>query len=174
MLCTSVAVDYDRLFHRYHPQLYRYLHRLTGDADAAEDVAQEAFVRLADQALGEDDVRPWLFTVAVNLVRDRARKAERHRRLEVHVPRPATPEPPDRAAERAVAVARVRRALDALPERDRMILLMREEGFHYDEIARAIEVAPGSVGTLLARAGRRFAEAFGAVADIRETVNESS
>lgn len=167
-------MDYDRLFHRFYPQLFRYLHRLTGDADAADDVAQEAFVRLTEQEIGEADVRPWLFAVAMNLVRDRARKAGRHRRLEVHVPKPSTPDLPDVAAERAEAVTRVRRVLDSIPERDRMILLMREEGFHYDEIARAIDVAPSSVGTLLARAGRRFAEAFGSMADTRETANESS
>lgn len=167
-------MDYDRLFHRYYAQLFRYLHRLTGDADAAEDVAQEAFVRLTEQELGDADVRPWLFAVSVNLVRDRARKAERHRRLEIHVPAPASPEPPDRAAERAADVARVRAVLDALPERDRVMLLMREEGFHYEEIARVAEVAPGSVGTLLARAGRRFAEAFEAMTDMRETIHEPS
>jgi RNA polymerase sigma-70 factor, ECF subfamily len=174
MVYTGGAVDYDRVFHRVYPQLFRYLYRITGDADAADDVAQEAFVRLTEQELAEADVRPWLFAVAMNLVRDRARKEARHRRLDVHVPQPSTPESPDRAAERVEAVTRVRRVLNALPERDRMMLLMREEGFHYNEIARAIDVAPGSVGTLLARAGRRFAEAFGAMADHRETVNESS
>jgi RNA polymerase sigma-70 factor (ECF subfamily) len=41
-----------------------------------------------------------------------------------------------------------------------MILLMREEGFRYEEIARAVGVAPGSVGTLLARATRRFVQVY--------------
>lgn len=153
-------MDHERAFRRIHPQLVRYLHRLTGDLDAAEDAAQEAFVRLTHETLDEAEVRPWLFTVATNLVRDRARKADRHRRLEVHVPRPLSAVSPDVAAERSERVARVRAALDALPERDRTMLLMREEGFHYQEIARAVGVAPGSVGTLLARAGRRFAEMY--------------
>jgi RNA polymerase sigma-70 factor, ECF subfamily len=122
-------VDHERLFRALHPQLFRYLHRLTGDPDAAEDAAQEAFVRLTRQSMDEDDVKPWLFTVATNLVRDQGRKAERHRRLEVHVPRPQSGPLPDAATERNEAIAAVRRALDALPERDRTILLMREEGF---------------------------------------------
>jgi RNA polymerase sigma-70 factor, ECF subfamily len=153
-------VDYERVFRLHYPPLFRYLHRLTGDADAADDVAQEAFVRLTRQAIAEQDVRPWLFTVGTNLVRDRARKADRHRRLEAHVPR-ARPTPlPDVVTERNETVAAVRRALELLPERDRTMLLMREEGFPYDEIARAVGVAPTSVGTLLARAGRRFAAAY--------------
>ncbi len=152
--------DFDALFRDLHPALLRYLHRLTGDADAAEDAAQEAFVRLTDQSLPREEVRPWLFTVATNLVRDRARKAERHRRLEIYVPRPGHAPHPDEATERRERVAAVRAALEVLPERDRTMLLMREEGFKYEEIARAVEVAPGSVGTLLARAAKRFAQAY--------------
>jgi RNA polymerase sigma-70 factor, ECF subfamily len=160
-------VDYERAFRALYPQLFRYLHRLTGDADAADDAAQEAFVRLVRQDMPDQEVKPWIFTVATNLVRDQGRKVERHRRLEVHVPRARAPEPPDVATERSQAVAVVRRTLDSLPERDRTILLMREEGFTYQEIARCVGVAPTSVGTLLARAGRRFAAAFQAAAEVR-------
>lgn len=156
-------MNYDRLFERLYPALFRYLRRLTGDADAAEDVAQEAFVRLTRQSLPDDEVRPWLFTVATNLVRDGARKADRHRRLQVHVPTARAPEPPDVAAVRKERIAMVRLVLAELSERDQSMLLMREEGFKYGEIARAVGVAPGSVGTLLARAARRFAETYAAM-----------
>ena len=156
-------MDYDRLFDRLYPALFRYLHRMTGDADAAEDAAQEAFVRLTEQSLPEDEARPWLFTVATNLIRDRARKASRHRRLESHVPTPRAPLGPDVSAEREERIARVRAALDELSERDQTMLLMREEGFKYKEIAEAVDVAPGSVGTLLARAARRFEDTYTAL-----------
>lgn len=154
------GVDFDRLFHRLYPALFRYLHRLTGDPDAAEDVAQEAFMRLARHPLPEEEVRPWLFTVATNLVRDRARKSDRHRRLQGRVPGTQPAVPPDVAAERNERIRRVRAALERVPERDRVMLLMREEGFKYDEIARAVGIAPGSVGTLLARAAGRFEKAY--------------
>lgn len=157
-------MDYDRVFDRVYPVLFRYLHRLTGDADAAEDAAQEAFVRLTEQSLPEDEAKPWLFTVATNLIRDRARKASRHRRLEPHVPTPRAPDGPAVSAERKERITMVRSALDELSERDRTMLLMREEGFKYREIAEAVDVAPGSVGTLLARAARRFEETYTALA----------
>lgn len=156
-------MDYDRLFDRLYPVLFRYLHRMTGDADVAEDAAQEAFVRLTEHALPEDEARPWLFTVATNLIRDRARKASRHRRLEPHVPRPNAPMGPEASAERRERIAMVREALNALSERDQTMLLMREEGFKYAEIAEAVDVAPGSVGTLLARAARRFETSYTAL-----------
>ncbi|NIP78943.1 MAG: sigma-70 family RNA polymerase sigma factor, partial [Gemmatimonadetes bacterium] len=122
-------MNYDRLFERLYPALFRYLRRLTGDADAAEDAAQEAFVRLTEQSLPEDEARPWLFTVATNLIRDRARKADRHRRLEPHVPRAQAPDTPDVSTARRERIALVRQALDQLSERDQTMLLMREEGF---------------------------------------------
>lgn len=154
-------MDFDGLFQRLYPALYRYLHRLTGDADAAEDIAQETFVRLLRQKLPEEEVRPWVFTVAMNLVRDRARKAERRQRLLTNAPplvKPATL--PDEDVETAERILRVRAVLEQLSERDRQLLLMREEGFKYDEIAHVVGVAPASVGTLIARALRRFVEAF--------------
>jgi RNA polymerase sigma-70 factor, ECF subfamily len=162
-------VDFDGLFQRLYPSLFRYLHRLTGDADAAEDVAQESFVRLLRQNLTEDEVRPWLFTVAMNLVRDRARKTDRRQRLLTGAPQLVKPGPlPDEDLERSERIAAVRSVLDTLPERDRQLLLMREEGFKYEEIAQVVGVAPASVGTLIARALRRFVEAYRA----REAVDD--
>lgn len=166
-------VNYDRLFERLYPALFRYLRRLTGDADAAEDAAQEAFIRLTGQSLAEAEVRPWLFTVATNLIRDRARKAARHRRLQSHVPAAQEPDLPDVSAARSERIAMVRRALSQLSERDRTMLLMREEGFRYSEIATAVGVAAGSVGTLLARAARRFADSYTAMR-AEETIHDAS
>ncbi|HUE77083.1 MAG TPA: sigma-70 family RNA polymerase sigma factor [Longimicrobiales bacterium] len=166
-------MDIEGLFHRLYPPLFRYLHRLTGDRDAADDAAQESFVRLTEQSLPEDEVRPWLFTVATNLVRDRARKSERHRRLQSYVPTGSRAVAPDASAERSERISMVRLALERVPERDRTMLLMREEGFRYDEIARAVDVAPGSVGTLLARAAKRFEKAYTEMR-AKETINDSS
>ena len=155
------AVDYDALFRRLYPSLFRYLHRLTGEADAADDIAQESFVRLLGRDMPEDEARLWLFTVATNLFRDGARTRKRRERLLAVRPWTPTALPrPDEAAERAATVKAVRGALDTLAERDRQMLLMREEGFRYDEIAKVAGVAPGSVGTLLARAARRFVAAW--------------
>ncbi len=155
-------MDFDTLFQTLYPSLFRYLHRLTGDADVAEDIAQEAFVRLLTQDLPEKEARPWLFAVGTNLVRDRARKQERRHRLLQAVP--VLPSPtgprPDEAVERKEQIELVRAALAQLAPRDQQLLLMREEGFSYEEMARALGVAPSSIGTLIARALKRFAGAY--------------
>lgn len=161
MSAPEAGADYDALFRRVYPSLFRYLHRLTGDTDAADDMAQEAFVRLLGRKLPEDEARLWLFTVATNLFRDRTRMSKRRERILTANPwRPAALPGPEEVLDRSRAVEGVRRALDKIAPRDRQMLLMREEGFRYDEIAQAAGVAPGSVGTLLARAARRFAAVY--------------
>lgn len=154
-------MDFDEIYRRHYASLFRYMCRLTGDVDAAEDAAQEAFLSLLRRDLPEDEAKPWLFTVATNHVRDGARRAETRRRLgpkveQLNMP----PTRPDELTERREMIDRVRAVLDRLPERDRKILLLREEGFSYKEIAATIEVAASSVGTLIARALRRFAAEY--------------
>ena len=153
-------MDFDSIFDQHYPPLVRYCHRLTGDGDAAEDVAQESLVRLFDHRVegSEAGMRAWLFKTATHLIRDRYRvESNRQRLLSENPVRPSEPESPVLRLERAEARSQARAALDDLPSRDREILLMRYSGFSYREIAEAVDVATTSVGTLLARAERRFA-----------------
>ena len=162
-------MDFDATFDQHYPSLVRYCQRLIGDADAAEDVAQESMVRLFDHRVTgpELGVRAWLFKTATHLVRDRYRVGQnRLRLLAEHPVRPSEPESPDVSLERMERLGRAREALDALAPRDREILLMRYSGFSYKEIAAAIDVEPTSIGTLLARAERRFADAFSPAAEV--------
>ena len=156
-------MDFETVFDEVYPGLFRYCHRLTGDADVADDISQEAFVRLYERQVEgtEEGVRAWLFRTAIHLVRDRHRLREnRSRLLEANPVLPAGTDLPDRTVERGEDIARVRAALDGMKERDREMLLLRFEGFSYREIAEAFDVAAGSVGTLLARAERRFTDAY--------------
>jgi RNA polymerase sigma-70 factor (ECF subfamily) len=100
--------------------------------------------------------------VALNLVREDGRRAStRGRRLELL--RNETDSPtggPDAELERNEETARVRAALATLKERDREALLLKAEGFDYEEIAATLGLAKGAVGTTLARARRRLVEAY--------------
>jgi RNA polymerase sigma-70 factor (ECF subfamily) len=155
--------DVERLFRAYNAPLVRYLTRRLGDRDWAEEVAQETFLRALRQER-IDNERAWLFAVATNLVRDEARKDARRRRHlallteQARAEEPVEPEPT--SLERAQEAAMARRAVDALAERDRLALLMREEGLSYDEIAVALDLSPRSVGTTLSRARRRLVQVY--------------
>jgi RNA polymerase sigma-70 factor, ECF subfamily len=174
------VTDVDRLFRDYHAPLVRYLTRRLGDRDWAEEVAQETFVRALRQLergpLASE--RSWLFAVATNLVRDEARRDAHRRRHLALLTEEARDEQvehesvtqevaSDDAQRRARDAALARRAVDALAERDRLALLMREEGLDYQEIAEALELSVGSVGTTLSRARRRLVEAYEALRDVR-------
>jgi RNA polymerase sigma-70 factor, ECF subfamily len=155
--------DVERLFREYHDPLVRYLTRRLGDRDWAEEVAQETFVRALRQTSLQNE-RAWLFAVATNLVRDEARKDARRRRhlelLREEAKAESVVGPPPTDLERAQERALARRAIDALTERDREALLMREEGLDYNEIAEALQLSLASVGTTLSRARRRLVEAY--------------
>ena len=73
----------------------------------------------------------------------------------------------DSTVEAALESADARRALEALAERDRQALLMKEEGLGYGEIAEVLGIEKSSVGTTLSRARRRLAETYEALQDER-------
>ena len=163
---SRVMVTPDRLralFDSYHQPLVRFLTRQLGDRDWAEEIAQETCVRAMTQETITSE-RSWIFAVAINLVRDETRRDARHRRrlelmrdeakaASVVMPGPTSME---RDEERAMA----RQAVETLAERDRDALLMRGEGLSYEEIAAALDLSVGSVGTTLSRARRRLMEAY--------------
>ena len=153
--------DWAELYRTTLPDLVRFLHRKVWNMERAKDLAQETFVR----ALREQPEKPraWLFTVAANLARDEARTAIRRKRhlillkSEAEVQGSATD--PQADLERGEKEAEVRRALELLGERDREALLLWDAGLDYTEIAGALEISTGSVGTTLARARERLVKA---------------
>ncbi len=156
----------ERLFREYHAPVVRYLARQLGDHDLADELAQETFLRALRHGPVVNE-RAWLFTVATNLLRDETRRAarERARLTLLHQELASDGREPDvfrleretedeRASLRERALARA--AVEALAERDRLALLMREEGLDYHEIAAALGLSVASVGTTLSRARRRL------------------
>ena len=155
-------MDLDELFRRWHAPLFRYLARSCGDPALARDVVQDTFLRLHAQRHDPPRaVRPWLFTTAMNLVRDTRRieagRAAILQRYSEGVPVPTSEPAPDLELDRARTRDRVRAALAALRDKERTALLMREEGFRHREIAEALGTTTASVGTLIARALEKLA-----------------
>lgn len=114
--------------------------------------------------------KPWLFAVALNLARDDGRRAVRQGRslelLKGESAGRAAPGP-DEALERDERADAVRAALATLGARDRETLLLKAEGFSYEEIATALGLEKGAVGTTLARARRRLVEAYRAQGQVK-------
>jgi RNA polymerase sigma-70 factor, ECF subfamily len=136
------------------------LQRLTGDADVASDLAQEAFVRLFQRGTLPQTPTAWLISVAMNLLRNaHSGDARRKQLLTLVTADDSMREPPanyDEAMVLEESKASVRRTLSAMPETQAQLLLLSAEGYSYRELATALELNEGSVGTLLLRAKRAF------------------
>ena len=156
---------FDALFERFYPELYGLTYRVLGERMAAEDILQDTFLKLADDAQIQErpdpEVGAWLRRVSLNLAFNRIRG---ERRAQARLERVGLLDIADDQAQDAPASvlvrledqAEVRRALGDLPERQRECLLLRHSGYAYAEIAATLGIAVGSVGVLLARAEQTF------------------
>lgn len=157
-----MAFDLDGLYRSTYDAVVRFLYRKVWDADRAEDLAQEVFMR----ALAHEPEKPrsWVFAVAANIARDEARSAIRRRKhltLLTHEPiaSPSSHGDIEEGLDREEQEAEVRRALATLSPRDREVLLLWDAGLAYPEIAAQTGLAVGAVGTTLARARKRLVAA---------------
>jgi RNA polymerase sigma-70 factor (ECF subfamily) len=158
--------SYAKLVDRHKDQVYAMLMRLTGDPQAAEELAHETFVR-AYQALGnfrgESRFATWLTQIAVNIARDRVRELQRNRfvsldeLLERDADAPVFAEsrshydPLAEISERDL-LKRFEEALQALPANYREIFLLHHmQGISYEDIAG---MTGDSVGSLKVRSHR--------------------
>ena len=135
--------------------LVRHLTALTRNADVAEDLAQEAFYRLArevDAGRAPDDVRAWLHRVGSNLVNSRGRHLTVIDRRAGDLPRPDSPATPEAMAVASEDGAALRAALAELSAADRTALILAAHGYRGGEIAASIGRTPGATRTLLCRA----------------------
>jgi len=153
--------DFDTLFQNYYTRLARLLYRVTGDTARAEEVAAEAFWRLHRKPpLDQSNPEGWLYRTGLRLALDHLKKEKRRQRHEALGSFFGIAASPDRVVEQSQDRARVRQALAALKPEQASLILMRAEGFSYSEIAAALSLNPGSVGTLLARAEQAFRKEF--------------
>jgi RNA polymerase sigma-70 factor (ECF subfamily) len=152
---------------RLLPRVLGYATRLLGDRAEAEDVAQDAMMRLwrvaPDWRTGEAAVATWLYRVVTNLCTDRQRARMRRRSDALE----DVPEPADDAASaeagliEADRMAALQTALDSLPDRQRQAVVLRHiEGMTNPEIAAILEIGVEAVESLTARGKRALSLAL--------------
>jgi len=161
---------FETLFLRHYERVYGVLYRLLGNRADAEDVAQQVFLKLYHSPRrlriedDESNVTGWLYRAAVNTgynaLRSQKRRRKWHDRLAQLWPTETSPSDPAQIAESQADQARTRQILADMKPRDAKLLLLRHSGLSYKELAVALKVAPGSVGSLLTRAERAFAQKY--------------
>jgi len=169
-LQTGDEASFEALFLRHYERIYEALFRLLGDRDEAEDIAQQVFLKLYHaperiQVEGDEtNLVGWLYRVALNAgynaLRSSRRRATWHEQFFLQWLSNSPPATPAHLTERRNEQAQVRQILVEMKPREAKLLLLRYSGLSYKELASALEVAPGSIGSLLTRAERAFAKKY--------------
>jgi RNA polymerase sigma-70 factor (ECF subfamily) len=156
------------LYRRYGARLYAYfLHRLGGDRARAEDLKQQVFLRLlesrafAEAERGPDDLSSLLFTIAANLLKNTYRGDARRQRREAAYREIRAADDP--ATEPRIEARRVALAIQKLPDHQRTCVELRfQKGLSTEQIAAALECAPGTVKSRLHYGLKKLAEILNA------------
>jgi RNA polymerase sigma-70 factor (ECF subfamily) len=150
---ATATRSFEVFFTNHYRAVVRLAHSVVGDFHSAQDVAQEVF--LAAHRRFQDDfdeaagwVRVASVHTALNMVRGRRRQQRRHA---LAGSAPSAPSAEDTVLERE-SRAEVRRALTKLPRKSATLLVLRHGGMSYLEIADALGINVGQVGTTLRRA----------------------
>ncbi len=155
------------LVRTYQDRLFNSILRVVASRTDAEDLVQEAFVQAYLNLAafrGNCSFYTWLYRIALNLAYSNARRRqvrkalERTREVSDDIPADSTASPSERM-ERAEESERIRRALAALSNEHRVLLVLRGvEGFDYQTIAEVMHLNPGTVRSRLHRARASFRE----------------
>jgi len=155
------AAEFEQLFEGHWERLCRVLYRITGDAQEAQDLVLEAFVRLHQSApANRDNLVGWLYRVATNLGFNALRANRRRQFYETEALKESMlqdfPANPEEDAGRSIENQHVRDILQSMKPRLARLLVLRHSGLTYVELAEAEGIRKSSVGTLLARAEKDF------------------
>lgn len=147
---------FEDLVRRYQDRAWRLAWRVLGDAAEAQDVVQEAFLKIYRSASGyrpSASFRAYLFQAVMRLCFDIKAKKKPEYRGDTLPEATSGSGGPDRSIAEAERAAAVKRALASLPARQRAVIVLRHnEGLSYGEIAQACGLSEKAVDSLLQRA----------------------
>lgn len=161
---------FEELVERHKSSVIGTIYRMLGDLDESHDLAQRVFIRVWSSAPRYEPsakFTTWLFTITKNLVYNESRRRKRrpHYSLEAqaedfHLAMPdTTAVEPDDALLHVEMQEAIDKAMEKLPERQRMALVLRRfEHMPYEEISKAMDLTVSSVKSLLFRARLQLRE----------------
>ena len=148
----AVRPDLEQVFRSAYPRVVAVAARVLGSRDEAEDVAQEVFLAFGRSTVPAGEALGWLSVAAahtsLNSLRTGRRRATREHAVGGDTVAPDVADAVLALDERR----RVRAALARLPRRQAVALVLRHSGLSYAEVAAALDLSPGSVGTTVRRA----------------------
>jgi RNA polymerase sigma-70 factor (ECF subfamily) len=151
------------LYDAHVDRVYRLAYRLAGDDELARDFTQETFIRAferLDTFRGESRLSTWLHTIATTVALNGLRKVKRFRTRETVLEAADGVAGGARSAEPDLKT-RLRDAIDALPQKYRVVVVMHDvEGYTHEEIAAALGMEVGTSKAQLSRARAKLRESL--------------
>ena len=151
----AVRADLDEVFRRDYQRVVAVAARVLGSRDQAEDVAQEVFLSFSRSSVPAGEAGGWLCVAAahtaLNVLRSGRRRTSREETASATTEQTVVSD----VADTVVTLeerSRVRAALAELPRKQAMALVLRHSGLSYADVAAALDLSPGSVGTTVRRA----------------------
>ena len=154
--------DFDTIFLDHYDRVYGILYRLVGNRGEAEDLTQEVFLKLYQQPprQRETNISAWLYRVATNQGYNALRSRKRRWQRDTHLLQDGIGSDPHDEVVNREEVAAVREALAQLKPEQGQLLILRQMGLSYTELADACHINPNSVGKQLSRASQAFRAAY--------------
>jgi len=146
------------IYRRYAPDIFRYCYRCLGSREDAEDATSQVFTQAISKLsqLQDDNIRPWIYRIAHNVVIDISRKARPTTSLDDADATSSDMFSPESEALANEDRERVERALATLPARDRQLVQLRLAGLTGEEIAIVLDCSHGAVRVAHHRAIERL------------------
>ena len=152
---------FEELYNTYFKNIYKFVYRLTGNSETAQDVAQETFLKLYVQVNSDLQVhnpKSWLYRVATNLSYNQIKRNKKYDKILQNLGLQNSMSPSIEAEIIAEEEKKMMRtAMAKLHKRDQLILQLYQDELSYEEIADVMEIKKTSVGKLLSRAIQKCA-----------------
>jgi RNA polymerase sigma-70 factor (ECF subfamily) len=157
-------MTFEILYTEFYEAIYRFVFRMIGNTESAEDITQETFIKLYKNINPHNTIRnpkAWLYQVAGNLCRDKIKRNNAYRKIIDNIfLKEDTKSNTESNFIESIESDFIRKALKRLSYRDQMLLQLYQDGLSYNDIAEVMDIKRSSVGRMLSRSIEKAEKLF--------------
>lgn len=156
------GIAFQSLYKTYFKRIFAFVYSLVGNGQEAEEMTQETFLKLFLHLENHGTLekpKSWIYRVAANISINHLKRRQMYLKILSSQAQKET-SGPDLEADliKREEIERIRRAVEKLPPRDRVILMLYQDSLSYEEISRTMKIKKSSVGKILCRARIKLAD----------------
>ena len=148
-------MDFHQIYKHHYKIIFGFCYRMTGNMEIAKDISQETFTKLYELSLKEhqpDKILSWLYKVAGNRCLNHLKRGKMIRNVNRELDQPGIEyDNPEKMFIKNETIETMRNIINQLKPKQKMLILMYQDGFSYKELAKATEIPYNSIGKTLWR-----------------------